>query len=337
MWKFIATGIVFWGFIGLILAGIGETAMQEPEFASVIGDNTFEYTQENMDRFGSYWYILNDTFNKLEQDTFQYGEYGLSDEITIIDVYHSTNEYSTDKYGWNFKEGWGVLGDFYLWIKTKLGYGYEEWEHGSMTSIDEGEKVYMYVEVIYNPDSFDWAMPYNPNASYGRYLVINAWDVYGNEWLSAKDVEFQKQSGGEYREIFRLNCGLMPKTDLYYTVDVVEIDLDSHDWKDYTQSIKVSIADLVERYGGVIRGEVTLEMPLYMSAHELTREKSEPVKGILSALKTIPNGFSTFFKQSNNFIVSILIMTFLITLYLMKVAYAVIIQATSLLPFVNNN
>ena len=322
--------IVFQLLIFFALGWIGYVAGENEDFARNL-DVPYIYTNETGQIDWDFYY--EDLYKKMGEAgfyEFRFGEYGIDEtlfeanRIKIQDVYVDIMKHDiSDK--WCLVPDKGFFGTLTAWQQAleKFLHGDKmKWEHDNLYNVSQGEDVYIYPKFIYNPKGWDW----------DRWIVIRIWYVNADQWVNdvwKEDVI----SGGKINMYARLYMGKMPKNDVYYELNFIQADRDIEDWWNFEGYVKMGQAEIVEKYGGFIKGDVSTPnfVGSTMSPHELhLNPATGGVNKIFSLLGNIGKGMNVL--TSGNlpygfnqliiiFIISpiTLLITFLILTYTMSI------------------
>jgi len=249
----------------------GETAVEDT--ISDTGVYTYEDVQE--------WYdYIDEQFESMKYDSWEEGEKGLSDRITIGPVYHlNYNDAEYPKRREIFEPGsWESMGSQWLsWLtphtKGKWRMLSDYWDNGNMMNISYGEPVFIYPHIYYN----------SPGVYIGgeffkaQFLVIWGFDATQGQVFRDVVVPGEEDLSGVYDEevntgyavsmIYKFYAGPMPAHDLLYVIDACVLKNDkglvdgvvaalkggaSYDQIETMFNTKL---DLAERYMGRIKGD----------------------------------------------------------------------------------
>ena len=322
--------MLFYGVLGVLFAEIGDTMKTNEDFAQIVTGQDVDIQDYPGFDIVSYQHLVQDTAKEILMDQFIMGEYNLSDGIEVHHVWHSEKKLDTRKEkidvaydSWFFldPDWWGHhFGNIKRWL-----YGedeYEEWIDNHRTNISYNEQVYIYPHFTVNLGEV--------YPSIWRYVVVNAWDVYGNKWTS-NPWTWEPWIGGTANIVARLDAGKMPKRDFYYCIDFIRADTDIRDYFTLSKFLEIGRAEIVERYGGVIYGDESVEMPLAMQVHELTMRPDSGFNKLVEWIGNIGIGFQAFQGYG---LISILFDILIATPLLFMTAYILYYEARDWIPFV---
>lgn len=314
---------IFYGVIALLLGGIGESMKTDAHIMQISTGQDGNYTTTVEFDTKSYDWLIGDMASNMGIDDFTLGEFGLSDECNIKNVYVSTKSY--DKQHIHVMDSipdyiYGILG---LGKNVDLMNNHLTWKHGTRLNLSEGDQIYLYPYIRANMGGLDVS----------RYIIAQVWDVNGNEWISGME-KWETWIGGTIEVIFRMDCGLMPNTDLYYCVDVIKSDIDIGDYFDIQGLIDIGKAEWIERYGGVIRGEITQTQPQYMTPHEIEYKPIGAWNSFLTLIGNVVIGFKAF---QGFGIVTIIIDTLLFVPLAVRVGHMLYDEGKSFIPFIRGD
>lgn len=321
--------LIFYGIIGILLGGVGASIKANDELAVVSGTLPADYGSETMD-MESYHDLLKSSMEEagIEIDKLRQGEFGLSDKIDVLHVWHSEKKLDTltetTEYNMLDPDWWEkIIGDIKRFFTGERKYG--GWSKNHRTNLSAGEDVYIYPHFTIDREGFD---------PYQRYIVVQAWDVGGNRWF--QDIwEWQPWHGRTANIVARLYLGKMPKRDLFYCIDFARCDTDVTDYFHYEKLKEQGRADIVERYGGVIYGDESTE-PLwgaYMAPHEISRAPSGGLDTFFDIIGNIAIGWAVF--QSYG-VVSLILNTIIFGPISIIILYVVYTEVKSILPFIGS-
>ena len=303
--KTIISLAVFFGIIGFLMAQVG-ASINDPnfEYIGTVATGGQTYYQTNGTNYAHLW---DNNMERMGINTFQIGEYGMTDRIYFEGVYHSTKSYG-DQYASSWSDTIvGKISDFFSgkgWNTGDL-----DWDHGTMQTIHEGDNVYIYPHL--NIDLPGGDNPFELNLK--QYIFARTFDAYsmGNEWLHEPDTQDVSGGGDSVEWIPQLNCGKMGAYDLYYVIDVAYFDMDVLNSipglnlltdTDIANLIKEDKARFMERWGGVIYGDEHQEGPSMLEYHELQYSQSGGINVFFDTIKNIQMGWTAFTDTGNTFI-----------------------------------
>ena len=304
-WVMLSTLMVFYAVFIFGLQQVGSLVTENPELASNYEDTDFLHYNDTGGIDWSYYY--SDLYQKMNESgfyDFRLGEYGVdqaiynNNRIQFTGVYVSTTKYDTSNM-------WKQVSDNLFdkatwWLRPAFYPSRTKWTHENLKNVSEGQSVYVYPRIKYNPAGLDL----------NRWLVVRCWDVEGNTWLS-DSVKYAVETGGAIEKIFRLYLGNMSSHDLYYEIDVIQADRDISDLFTVTGEIDSEKAELIEKYGGVIYGDEHSSFPSGpMSPHELYL-KAPSSNPVYSAFKQISIGYNKVVANSDLGVISQILMIFL--------------------------
>ena len=285
---------LFFGIIGFMLWGVGNSISTNKYIREVATGSEDDYAPGNL----SYAHLFDGAMEQMGINKYYMGEYGMTDKIRFEAVYVSTHSYG-DKFASSSGEGiawlWGWLGD-------KVGMGASgdlDWDKDrtDVKNISSGEHVYIYPHLnIDLPDAF---------FNLETYLFVRTFDAYsgGNEWLHEPDVKNVDWSGHYCEWIPQLNCGLMGRYDLYYVIDVAYFDQEVISGipginlltdTELEALIKGDKARFMERYGGVIYGDVSQGQPDSLAYHEIQYSARGGLSVFFDTIRDIQMGWTVF-------------------------------------------
>jgi len=325
--KAIISLAIFYGLIAIIFAGIGETLKTNADVAYVAtGVDLDDYTID----VESYQHLVDRSAKKIGLDQFKMGEYnfmdGDKDAITVHAVWHSTRKMDSFK-SEEFAEKWylqiPLVGG---WLRDKnIRDAVDRYKREHMSRIGEGEQVYLYpyFEVDLRKASGEYL-------GLWKYIVVRGWDVVGNEWFTNM-WRWSPAIGDTKLIVARLDGGVMPQRDLYYCIDFVVCDTDITDYFTLERYLQIGKADVAERYGGVIYGDVSIQQPQYMQPHQLSMKPTGGVSGFFEIIGNVGIAYNAFQGYG---VVSLLINAFLFIPIGIGMTYIVFDVARSFVPFI---
>lgn len=302
--KFLTFLIVVFAVIGVFVSAIAESVQDSPHLQEISDLPIQELYQDHH----VYYKALQNAMNRANIDTWQRGEYGLSDRLNFFDVYvldydiESTGDFMNNyKYSESPDTASGYLTDFFNWVSDNIGLRNNniDWQYGSMENLSTGSDVYVYPYVEFDPDTKDvdrwWIVQFFTVNQYGDMYAPDNWERW-EIWDS-----------GRYERIFQFEVGTMPSTDLYYVIDMVEIDRNTEysNWALVGGLIGLTVsghtvegsefAKRVERYGGVIYGDNPIDAPISLSSDGIALEQnSNSMSGIFRTVDNQLNNFGIF-------------------------------------------
>lgn len=273
-----------------------------------------------------------ESINETLLSQFKPGEYGLSNRIDILNVYVLNYSVSDAEMASYFVPRAESVGDYITGILSPTGVFRsiaKEWhrKHDTMDMLYPGDEIYLYPRIRVNVP--DWIR-------FNAWLVVGVFDAYSppNEW---DDIYVRKLPNvySAFETIVKLHLGTMGHYDKYYIIDVIETDVDltglspTEIWEYLFPEKK---ADIVERYGGVVKGEIYAEQPAGITYHELQLNQRGGVWGTIGEIiKMWQNGAEVF--TSEDGIIGVLLKLFVYMPILMVLGWILYTEGKSFVPF----
>ena len=276
--------------------------------------------------------LLNDS-QRSTVGIFKLGEYGLSKNINILDVYIDNEKHDT--FGWMKKnlEGWDWLNPL-NWNLANFQDIKKAWlsKYGTKENLSAGDDIYLYPVIQVKPTHY-----LHPNA----WIVAGVFDAYSND---ASYTSTYRQmiplSSQNIEMIAGLYLGKMTQYDRYYIIDVIYTDVNLSgisisDILNYL--IPEGKAQIAERYGGVIPGEIHVDAPSTVSFHELQLNKHYG-SGVWGGITRIMDAWKTgmqFMTDTEKYGIAAYIINLLYyTPIIMVVGWILYTEAKSFIPFI---
>jgi len=327
--KTILSIFIIYGLIGLVLAGVGSTLKTEPGLGEIaVGINATEYSNQN--DIQSYMDTVVRAGKRAGMDEFRLEkDYGLSDKITVFDIWVSDE--SIGSYKGEVSSGGSWWDVAYDTIRNMLSGkpftyntpSYDRWKDKSRSNLSYGENVYIYPHFAVNLDK-DFV-------NIWRYVVVQGWDVNGNRWFTNMWT-YEPWVGGTYDIVAELNGGKMPKTDLFYCIDYIVSDTDIKDYFQLQSYLQIGKAEVVERSGGMIAGDIHLPIPTQMRPHTLSKTPNSGFSGFIDILGNVGIAYNAFQGYG---VISLLINIILFAPIGIISAYMIYTEARSWIPFIS--
>jgi len=283
--KTILSLMIFYGLLALVLGSVGETLKTDAGMReAVIGDiNVDDYADLN--KLQSYFETVNESAKRMGIDQFKMGEYDLTDKINVYDVWFSNKSVGS------MKVKLLNSGSLWDWIKNgfdpdyhPFGVSYDKWKNAARTSLHENESVYLYPHFIVD-------MPNDVNI--WRYVLVRGWDANNNVWFTNM-WSWEPWLGGTSNIVAELNGGVMGDRDLFYCLDFVVCDTDVADYFVLEKYLEMGKAELVERYGGMIPGDIQVVAPEYMQPHTISKTPDSGFSNFLDIIGNVGIAYNTF-------------------------------------------
>lgn len=340
--------VVTFSVTGVFVSAITEDAQTNVHLQKV--SDIEPYASTNYDDLHVYYQALLNSMNKANIDTWKKGEYGLSDRLNFHNVYvldyDIELEHSDNMDYYKFEElpdsGYFGLGGGKLLRGAKELFGFDkdiDWPYGSRSNLSEGDSIFVYPHVEFDADSRDfdrwWIIQYFSIDDYGNLDTPDnwhRWEIWGS---------------GRYERIWKFSVGTMPNTDIYYVIDMVEIDRDTEFSKSSlligglvgltvggTTVDGSQFAKRVERYGGMIKGETSIDAPVQLSSEGITLEKADgSLGGLFRNIDNQMDSFGIFLNPDYGIFAEG--MTILILIFGLIITVASIIFILNIIPTVN--
>ena len=326
----------FFGVMIFIMDAIGASIASDdhPYIREAATGSSDDYNVLNQ----SYAHLWDSEMERMGINKYHPGEYGMSDRIWFEDVYHSTKSYG-DKYASSWSDT--IVGKINSFLK---GDGWPsgdlDWDHGHTKTIHEGEHIYIYPHL--NIDLPGGNNPFELDLK--QYIFVRTFDAYsgGNEWLHDPDTKDVSGGGDKIEWIPQLNCGIMGEYDLYYVIDVAYFNQDILGSipginllsdMELADMIKEDKALFMERYGGVIYGDLHQSTPDMLAYHELQYSQSGGINVFFDHIRKIQMGWSAFTTTDNSVVNTGF--TMIMGIFSLIFALTIYYEIKSYIPFVS--
>jgi len=317
---------IFYGLLAFIISSVGETISEEPGLREAIDFQHIDLDAYNNDNeVQSYSDLLQSQAQLMGMDTFQFGEYHLSNVIDIDRVYLLNKSIDVSGYWQKRLSGWDWVNPFNWASAAPSNELKNRWEskYGTQDKFAEGETVYAYPYIKIRPDKY-W--------HFNTWVVGGIFDAHSgvNQWTDTYSKKIT-MTGKGYDCILRLDFGKQGHYTRYYVIDVIYTDIDLTGWSpneimDYFAA--EGKAQYIERYGGAIQGEDTSDIPASIASHTLGKTSDSGFQRFMSSLST---GYEAFKGYG---VVSTLLEIVIFAPIGVLISYIVYVEGRSWIPFI---
>jgi len=318
--KVLVSVFVFYATISVIFYGVGKSAYTPPSVE--IDEITIPYSD------------IYKSINESQLTSFQLGEYDLTNRISIHNVYVLNYSVDTSPYMVRRAES---LADYFLGPITFQSGIFKsiakDWnkKYGTMETLYPGDEIYLYPRVTLNVK--DW-------------IRWNAWVVCGvfdeqsgiNEWYDTYRIAVPT-SFSKFEFIGKLHLGTMGSCDRYYLIDIIYTDINLTGLslgEIYEYLVPEGKAQIAERYGGVVKGELHKIAPTEIAFHELQLNRDFG-GGVWGTIKEIfymwKEGMKMMTDTGEYGVAAIILEAFVYAPFLIILGWIIYKEAQSWIPF----